>query len=129
MVMPKILLLALLVAFAGCGKKAASSTDPIKVAAASDLAFAFKEVGAAFESKTGRKVTFTFGSTGQLAKQISEGAPYDVFAAANVTFVDEVVKARRATAPRRRCTRAAGSNVDEEVAAAAALSDLTKPGS
>jgi molybdate transport system substrate-binding protein len=89
----KILFLAVLVAFAGCGKRETSATDPIKVAAASDLAFAFKEVGAAFETKTGRKVTFTFGSTGQLAKQISVGAPYDVFAAANVSFVDEVVEA------------------------------------
>ena len=89
----KILLLAVLVALSGCGKKEASSSDAIKVAAASDLQFAFKEVGVAFEKKTGRKVTFTFGSTGQLAKQISEGAPYDVFAAANVSFIDEVVKA------------------------------------
>jgi molybdate transport system substrate-binding protein len=87
------ILLAVLVVFTACGKREASPTDPIKVAAASDLAFAFKEVGAAFEKKTGKKVTFTFGSTGQLAKQISEGAPYDVFAAANVSFVDEVVKA------------------------------------
>jgi len=85
--------LAALVVIAGCGKKEAASSGAIKVAAAADLAFAFKEVGAAFEKKTGKKVTFTFGSTGQLAKQISEGAPYDVFAAANVSFVDEVVKA------------------------------------
>ncbi len=89
--MIKILVLAVLVAFAGCGKR--DTSGAIKVAAASDLVFAFKEVGAAFEKKTGNKVTFTFGSTGQLAKQISEGAPYDVFAAANVSFVDEVVKA------------------------------------
>lgn len=87
------LVLALLVVLQGCGKKETPAADTIKVGAAADLAFAFKEVGAAFEAKTGKKVTFTFGSTGQLAKQISEGAPYDVFAAANVSFVDEVVKA------------------------------------
>jgi len=86
------ILLATLVVLAGCGKQEASSSDPIKVGAASDLQFAFKEVGAAFQAKTGKKITFTFGSTGQLAKQIAEGAPYDVFAAANVSFVDEVVK-------------------------------------
>ena len=85
-------ILVALVLIAGCGKKDASSTDPIKVAAAADLAFAFKEVGAAFTTKTGKQVTFTFGSTGQLAKQISEGAPYDVFAAANVSFADEAVQ-------------------------------------
>src|SRR5262245_32179724 len=85
---------ALVVALASsCSKKAPSSDAPIKVAAAADLAFAFKDAGAAFEKKTGKKVTFTFGSTGLLAKQIAEGAQYDVFAAANVSFVDDVVKA------------------------------------
>jgi molybdate transport system substrate-binding protein len=81
---------------AGCKKdraESAGANGPLKVAAAADLAFAFKEVGAAFTAKTGTEVKFTFGSTGQLAKQIGEGAPYDVFAAANVSFVDEVVKA------------------------------------
>src|SRR5439155_1540027 len=33
-----------------------------------------------------------FGSTGLLAKQIEEGAPFDVFAAANVSFADDAVK-------------------------------------
>ena len=67
--------------------------EPVRVAAASDLAVAFKEVGEAFEKSSGKKLEFTFGSTGELAKQISEGAPYDVFAAANVSYVDDVVRA------------------------------------
>jgi molybdate transport system substrate-binding protein len=94
-----------------------------------DLAFAFKDVGAAFEQKTGRKVTFTFGSTGQLAKQISEGAPYDVFAAANVSFVDEVVEAG-ACDPATKAMYARGRVViwtqkSGGVAAANAVTDLT----
>jgi molybdate transport system substrate-binding protein len=87
---------AALTAFAptACKRNAASSAaEPLRVAAAADLAFAFKEVGAAFEKKTGHKVEMSFGSTGLMAKQISEGAPYEVFAAANVSFVDDVVKA------------------------------------
>jgi molybdate transport system substrate-binding protein len=70
---------------------AAAEPATITVAAASDLTFAFAEVGKAFEAKTGNKVTFSFGSTGQLARQLGEGAPFDVFAAANVAFVDEAV--------------------------------------
>jgi molybdate transport system substrate-binding protein len=81
---------AVIVMLAACG---ANDDGATKVGAASDLNFAFKEVGAAFTKKTGHKLKFTFGSTGQLAKQIAEGAPYDVFAAANVSFVDEVVTA------------------------------------
>lgn len=67
--------------------------NEVRVAAASDLKDAFGEVGARFERKTGKKVSFTFGSTGLLTKQIAEGAPFDLFAAANVSYVDEVVKA------------------------------------
>jgi molybdate transport system substrate-binding protein len=80
---------------ASCGDKAgggAAATEPIKVAAASDLAKAFEEVGAAYEKQSGKRAVFTFGSTGMFAKQIHEGAPFDVFAAANVKFVDEVVR-------------------------------------
>lgn len=86
--------LALLAAVAAGCKGAATEAppEPLKVAAASDLAKAFEEVGAAYEKATGKKVVFTFGSTGNFAKQIHEGAPFDVFAAANVKFVDEVVK-------------------------------------
>lgn len=66
---------------------------PLRVAAAADLARAFEALGPDFERASGRRVSFTFGSTGLLAKQIREGAPFDVFAAANVSFVDEVVRA------------------------------------
>lgn len=66
--------------------------EPLRVAGAADLALAFKDMGAAFERESGKSVDFSFGSTGLLAKQISEGAPYDVFAAANISFIDDVVK-------------------------------------
>lgn len=78
-----------------CGKGKDENAAPIKVAAAADLAVAFEQVGKAYEAKTGQKVTFSFGSTGMLSKQILEGAPFDVFAAANVSFVDEVIAAGR----------------------------------
>jgi len=78
----------------GCGRAGghARHGDPLRVAAAADLGAAFKDVSEAFEKETGKKVETTFGSTGLLAKQIGEGAPFDVFAAANVSFVDDVVK-------------------------------------
>ena len=83
----------LLVATLGCRRQEGLPPGPLKVAAAADLAFAFDEVGRAFQADTGQRVTFSFGSTGQLARQIAEGAPFDLFAAANVSFVDEAVKA------------------------------------
>jgi molybdate transport system substrate-binding protein len=91
----RALLLLLAATFAGCKREVAAgaSAAPIVVAAAADLTDAFGELGRVFEQETGRKVTFSFGSTGLLAKQLSEGAPYDVFAAANTSFVDDVVAA------------------------------------
>jgi molybdate transport system substrate-binding protein len=77
---------------AACGGRPAAH-ETVKVAAAADLSFAFDELGQAFTAKTGQKIVFSYGSSGQLARQIEEGAPFDLLAAANVSFVDEVVKA------------------------------------
>jgi molybdate transport system substrate-binding protein len=84
---------AILVAV-GCSPKKHDSGDgkAIRVAAASDLARAFDDVGKAFEKKTGIKPTFDFGSSGLLAKQIEQGAPFYLYAAASKSFVDQVVK-------------------------------------
>jgi molybdate transport system substrate-binding protein len=65
------------------------------VAAASDLAKAFEELGKEFQTRTGITPEFTFGSSGLLAKQIEHGAPFFLFAAANKDFVTSVVKAGR----------------------------------
>ncbi len=89
-------LLAVLQA-AGCFPERQPSSprnDPagIVVSAASDLRFAFEELGERFERETGVRVTLNFGSTGHLAQQIERGAPVDVFAAANVSFVEDLVR-------------------------------------
>jgi molybdate transport system substrate-binding protein len=65
---------------------------PITVFAASDLGPAFKAIVPQFEAATGTKVTLVFGSTGMLAQQIRNGAPADVFFAANQSFVDDLSK-------------------------------------
>lgn len=60
------------------------------VAAAANLQFAFEEVRPLFEKEARVKVEFTFGSSGNLARQIENGAPIDVFASADEAFVDEL---------------------------------------
>jgi molybdate transport system substrate-binding protein len=78
----------------GCNaERPQAPAPPIRIAAAADLSLAFEALGSAFERETGQRVSFSFGSTGLLAKQIREGAPFDLFAAANVSFVEEVVQA------------------------------------
>jgi molybdate transport system substrate-binding protein len=63
------------------------------VAAAADLAVAFGEIGAAYEKERGHKVVFSFAASGLLAKQLAEGAPFDVFAAASGAYADEAIRA------------------------------------
>jgi molybdate transport system substrate-binding protein len=69
-------------------------TSPaVQVAAASDLAVAFAELGKTFEQRTGVRVSFSFAASGTLASQLSQGAPFDVFAAASPAFVERAVRA------------------------------------
>ena len=72
-----------------------SSQEPgveLSIAAASDLILAFNELGNLYEQEHGVKIVFSFGSTGQLADQIENGAPFDVFAAADIQFIDHLQK-------------------------------------
>jgi molybdate transport system substrate-binding protein len=73
--------------------EAKNAAGPVLIAAAADLSVAFEEMGKLFEARTGHKVTFSFGASGALASQLSEGAPFDMFAAANASFVDKAVQA------------------------------------
>jgi molybdate transport system substrate-binding protein len=69
-----------------------TSTNGLTVAAAADLQFAFTEIAALFEEDTNTKVTLVFGSTGQLGQQIENGAPYDLFAAADRKVIGRLVE-------------------------------------
>jgi len=55
----------------------------ITVLAAASLTDAFTETGRDFTAQQGTEVTFSFGSSMTLARQVTQGAPADVFAAAS----------------------------------------------
>ncbi len=78
------------------GIKTADAQEPsqaeLTVAAAADLQFAFSDLAELFEQQTGQKVTLIFGSTGQLSQQIENGAPYDLFAAANIDYIHQLAE-------------------------------------
>lgn len=73
----------------GCNRHL-QATDEINVAAAADLIPAFEEIGKEFESVHKTRVIYSFGSTGLLTRQIENGAPMDVFAAASVEFINQL---------------------------------------
>jgi len=86
----------------GCGTRPAPGPSAsLTVAAAANLRDVFGEVGKAFEAKTGTPVTFIYGSTAQLAQQIENGAPFDLFAAADKEHVDSLVRSKMLNADSR----------------------------
>ncbi|KUO50364.1 MAG: hypothetical protein APF76_11700 [Desulfitibacter sp. BRH_c19] len=83
----------LIVFIFGCTQKTTDTNQTtITVAAASDLRFAFEEIGTLYEEKTATRVVFLFGSSGNLAQQISQGAPIDLFASANKEFIEDLIE-------------------------------------
>lgn len=87
-----LLIVLVLISFTSGGCSGAASPELI-VSAASDLTGAMQELSASFTDDTGVKLVFNFGSSGQLAQQIEQGAPADLFFSANRGYVDELVAA------------------------------------
>ena len=75
--------LLLLAAVAALMLPGPARAGEVKVAAAANFTQAAQDIGALFENKTGHKVVYSFGSTGQLYTQIAKGAPFEVFLAAD----------------------------------------------
>jgi molybdate transport system substrate-binding protein len=57
------------------------------VAAASDLRFALEEILAGYVPTPGGAVRVTYGSSGNLARQIEQGAPFELFLSADEAYV------------------------------------------
>jgi molybdate transport system substrate-binding protein len=100
-----LLLLAALLFVAGLPGQA--QRREVTVAAAANLGDVFKELGPQFEAASGIHPVFSFASTAQLAMQIENSAPFDVFAAADVEHVDQLDK-KGLLLPRSRAVYATG---------------------
>jgi molybdate transport system substrate-binding protein len=70
----------------------AEPAKPFRVAAASDLQVALPKLAERFRARTGIGVEPSFLSSGVLAQQIRQGAPFDVFLSANEAFVRDLAK-------------------------------------
>lgn len=85
------ILAALLLSAISLGRAAAQEAP--NIAAASDLQFALTEVASAFRARTGLEVNLAFGSSGNFARQIRQGAPFELFLSADELFVSELAEA------------------------------------
>lgn len=65
---------------------APANAGELKIAAAADLTFAFKDVAARFKNQTGNSLKLTYGSSGNFFAQIQNGAPFDLFFSADVSY-------------------------------------------
>lgn len=76
----------------------AQTPQAVTVAAAADLQPVLPELIAAFKAQGGGEVRATFGASGSLFAQISNGAPYDVFLSADTDYPRNLVKSGNAVA-------------------------------
>ncbi len=73
-----------------------ATTNKLTVFAAASLQTAFKQIGKDFEAQNpGVTVVFNFAGSQQLAEQINQGAPVDVFASANTKLMDAAIQGGR----------------------------------
>jgi molybdate transport system substrate-binding protein len=85
--MRRALLAALLALMLPCATPRAAAQPP-GIAAAADLQFALTAVAQRYRVATGREVKLVFGSSGNLAQQIANGAPFELFLSADEGYVD-----------------------------------------
>lgn len=71
---------------------ASAQASPIRVAAASDLKFALADLGARFEQENSLKLAITYGSSGNLARQLEQGLPMDLFLSADEALIFRLAK-------------------------------------
>ncbi|QCK86454.1 molybdate ABC transporter substrate-binding protein [Phreatobacter aquaticus] len=88
----------------------AQEVRPVLVFAAASLQTALNAIGAEWQKETGRRVSFSFAASSALARQIEQGAPADIFASADLEWMDWVQQ-RALIKPATRTTLLANSLV------------------
>ena len=93
-----------IMATAGCGQGSGTASDEaaagrvtVRVAAAADLKFALEEV----KTELGRSqpdigLVISYGSSGTFFQQLSNGAPFDVYLSADLTYPAQLAEAGKA---------------------------------
>ena len=87
------------VIFAAAAPGRAAAAEPLNVACAANFTDPLLALASRFEAKTGEKIRPVFGSTGQLYTQIAQGAPIDLFFAADEERPDRLHAEGLADAP------------------------------
>lgn len=125
-----ILGLTVTLLFTACAAPAKPRT--LTVFAAASLTEAFTVIGQAFEAaQPGVTVAFNFGASNQLAQQIAQGAPADVFASANPAQMLIAIEAGRVVSGTQQTfvrNRLVVIFPEDNPGGLSTLHDLAKPG-
>jgi molybdate transport system substrate-binding protein len=88
-----ICLLVAWMALAAGGPVPDAVQRPPTIAAAANLNFALTEIAGRFARDRGVRVEVVFGASGTLTRQIQDGAPFEMFLAADEEFPDQLTAA------------------------------------
>ena len=95
MIRPLRAAFTLIVLFASFLAPASAQTTPVTVFAAISLKDALEEAAKAFIASDGTEIRFSFASSATIAKQIENGAPADLFASADLSWMNYLVEKNR----------------------------------
>ena len=84
--------LTLILLFAYLWQSPSYASETPVIAAASDLSYALNKVVSQFTSETGNKIRISFGSSGNLKRQIEQGAPFEVFMSADENYIFQLAE-------------------------------------
>ena len=73
----------------------ARAADVPTIAAASSVQYALTDIAAEFRRETGHDVRLAFGASGNLRRQIADGAPFQMFLSADEGYADALVREKR----------------------------------
>ncbi len=100
-----LFLILLCLILVGCGnstdssESSASKPEKITIATAANMQFAMNELTQEFSKSSGVQCDVVIGSSGNLTAQIKEGAPYDIFVAANMKYPNDLFNSGMSEAP------------------------------
>ncbi len=94
-------LLTLLSALIAAGPATSHAEEPVRVFAAASLTNALTEIGARWQADGHAQPSLAFGGSSTLAKQVEAGAPADVFASADTSWMDYLAERGRIDASSR----------------------------
>lgn len=92
------ILLLIILCLAGCGEKGAAS-ETVTIATSANMQFVMQALSEYYSDSTGIECQVIIGSSGKLSAQISEGAPFDLFVAANMKYPAEIERLGLAVEP------------------------------